>query len=154
MSHQTRRPLGMTFIIGFFILSIAMWIIGQGGAIIAYDFVAELGFQHDIRENVDPVMIETGRGIAFGDVVIQLPLFILGVIGLWRLRYYGVVASWMALAIHLYWITVAWAKQYFYLNASFTCEPFPVSLHGVLAFFFLFSVWASWYLFKKRAIFE
>ena len=154
MSHQKRRPLGIKFIIGFFILSIPIWIFGQGGAVVAYDFVAELGFQHDIRENVDPVMIETGRGIAFADAVIQLPFFILGVLGLWRLRYYGAVASWMALAIHLYWITVAWAKQYFYLNASFKCEPFPVSLHGVLAFFFLFSVWASWYLFKKRAIFD
>ena len=154
MSHQKRRPLGITFIIGFFILSISLWIIGQGGAIIAYDFVAELGLQHDIRENVDPVIIETDRGIAFGDVVIQLPLFILGVIGLWRLRYYGAVASWMALAIHLYWTTVAWAKQFFYLNASIKCEPFPVSLNGILAFFFLFSVWASWYLFKKRAIFD
>ncbi len=154
MSLQKRRPLGITFIIGFFILSIAIWIIGQGGAIIAYDSVAELGFQQDTRENADPVIVEVNRGIAFGDVVIQLPLFILGAIGLWRLRYYGAVASWMALAIHLYWTTVAWAKQFFYMNASIKCEPFPLSLHGTLAFFFLFSVWASWYLFKKRALLD
>jgi len=153
MSNQKRLPLAIMFIIGFFILSSILWIIGQGGAVVAYDSVAELGFQHDIKETADPVIIEVNRGIAVGDVVIQLPLFILGIIGLWRLRFYGAVASWMGLGMNLYWITVAWVKQYFYVNASFKCEPFPVSLHGVLTFFFLFSVWGCWYLFKKRAIF-
>ncbi|MFC1887368.1 hypothetical protein ACFLYK_01010 [Candidatus Cloacimonadota bacterium] len=113
-----------------------------------------MGFQHDVRENVDPVMIETSKGIAFADVVIQLPFFILAAIGLWRLRYYGIVASWIGLGINLYWITIAWAKQYLYLNASFECEPFPLALHGILSFFFLFSFWGIWYLFKKRALFD
>ncbi|MCP4367305.1 MAG: hypothetical protein GY797_04200 [Deltaproteobacteria bacterium] len=153
MSNQKNSPLGIKFIIGFFVLSIIIWIIGQGGAVISYDSVAKLGLQ-ETRESVDPVIVEVNRGIALGDVVIQLPLFILGVVGLWRLRYYGAVASWMALAIHLYWTTVAWAKQFFYLNASIKCQPFSVSLNGVLAFFFLFSAWASWYLFKKRALFD
>ena len=153
MSNKKNSPLGIKFIIGFFVLSIIIWIIGQGGAVISYDSVAKLGFQ-ETRESVDPVIVEVNRGIALGDVVIQLPLFILGVVGLWRLRYYGAVASWMALAIHLYWTSAAWAKQFFYLNASIKCQPFALSLHGVLAFFFLFSAWASWYLFKKRAIFD
>ncbi len=154
MRNQKRSPMGINFIIVFFVLSTILWTIGQGGAIIAYDSVAELGFQQDTRENSDPVIIEVNKGIAFGDVVIQIPFFIIGVIGLWRLTYYGAVASWMALAIHLYWTTTAWAKQLFYLNASIKCEPFPLSLHGTLAFFFLFSAWASWYLFKNRTLFD
>ncbi len=153
MGNQNKIPLGIKFISGFFILSIVLWTIGQGGAVISYDSVAKLGFQ-DTRECVDPVIVEVNRGIAFGDVVIQLPLFILAVVGLWRLKYYGAVASWMALAIHLYWTSVAWAKQFFYLNASIKCQPIALSLHGGLAFFFLFSAWAIWYLFKKRAIFD
>jgi hypothetical protein len=44
----------------------------------------------------------------------------------------------MALAIHLYWTSAAWAKQFFYLNASIKCQPFALSLHGGLASFFFF----------------
>ena len=154
MSHQKRRPRGVMVIIVFFLLSSVLWIVGQGGAIVAYDSVADLGFQHDKKESAEPAIIEVNRGIGFADVVIQVPLFILGVIGLWRLKYYGAAASFMALGIHLYWTIAAWAKQFFYLSASIKCEPFPLSLHGALAFFFLFSVWASWYLFKKRALFD
>ncbi len=154
MGNLRKRPLGVIFIMGFFILSSVFWIVGQGGAIVAYETVAELGLQHDALGSADPVIIEVNRGIAFGDVVIQLPFFVIGIIGLWRLRFYGAVASWMAMAIHLYWTATAWAKQYFYLSGSIKCEPFPVSLHGALAFFFLFSIWGSWYLFKKRGLFD
>lgn len=106
------------------------------------------------RESVDPVIVEVNRGIAFADVIIQIPLFILAVIGLWRLRFFGAVASWMVLGINVYWTTVAWAKQYFYLHASVKCQPFDIATHCILAFIFLFSVWASWHLFKNRTLFD
>ena len=138
-------------IIGFFVLSIVFWVVGQGGALIAYDTVAAFGLQ-ETRESVDPILVEVNRGIAFADVVIQLPLFIFAIIGLWRLRFYGAVTAWLTLGVHIYWPTVAWAKQYFYLQAGVKAEPFAISLHGALAFFFLFSVWASWYLYKNRQL--
>jgi len=99
-------------------------------------------------------VVEVNRGIAFADVVIQVPLFVLAIIGLWRLRFFGVVAAWLTMGVHMYWPTVAWAKQYFYLKAGVKCEPFAVSLHGILAFFFFCSVWASWYLYKNRQLFR
>jgi len=140
-------------IIGFFALSIILWIIGQGGAVISYDSVAKLGLQEQ-RESVDPDIVEVNRGIAFADVIIQIPLFLLAVIGLWRLRFFGTVASWMVLGINVYWTTAAWAKQYFYVHASVICQPFNITLHGILAFIFLFSIWASWHLFKNRMLFN
>jgi hypothetical protein len=151
MEQQQRVPLGIWLIISFFVLSITIWIVGQAGALFAYDAVAAFGLQ-ETRESVDPVVVEVNRGIAFADVVIQVPLFVLAIIGLWRLRFFGAVAAWLAMGVHMYWPTAAWAKQYFYLKAGVKCEPFAVSFHGILAFFFFCSVWASWYLYKNRQL--
>jgi hypothetical protein len=153
MEEQRKVPLGIWLIIGFFILSAAIWVFGQGGAVVAYDAVANLGFQ-EARESAHPIVIEVNRGIAFADVVVQVPLFLVAIVGLWRLRLYGAVASWLALGIHIYWPVVAWAKQCFYLRAGVKCEPFSNSFHGILAFFALFAVWASWYLYRNRQLFR
>lgn len=151
MEKPKKVPLGLWLIIGFFVLNIVIWVVGQGGALVAYDTVAPLGFQ-ETRESVDPILVQVNRGIAFADVVVQIPLFITAIIGLWRLRFYGAVAAWLALGVHIYWPTVAWAKQYLYLQAGVKADPFAPSLHGILAFFLLFSVWASWYLYTNRQL--
>ena len=151
LSGRRRVPLGIWLIIGFFVLSTAIWVFGQGGALVAYDTVASLGFQ-DVRESVDPILVQVNRGIAFADVVVQVPLFVVAIIGLWRLRFYGAVASWLASGIHVYWPTAAWSKQYLHLQAGVKCEPFAPSLHGILAFFLLFAIWASWYLYRNRQL--
>jgi hypothetical protein len=153
MEKQAKVTLGIKLIIGFFILNLIMFVFGQGGAVVSYDYVAQLGLQ-EARETVDPVIVVINRGIGLADVLIGVPLFILAIIGLWRLRYFGLVFSWMVLGISFYWTTVAWAKQSFYIQASVKCEPFNIGTHGVLAFVFVFSVWASWYLFKNRKLFD
>lgn len=153
MDNQKEVPFGIKIIIGFFLLSAILWIIGQGGAVIYYDSVAKMGFQEP-RESVDAVIVEVNRGIALADVIIQIPLFILAVMGLWRLKFFGAVASWLVLGISFYWPTVAWFKQYFYAHASVKCQPFDIPTHLILAFIFLFSIWASCYLFKNRMLFD
>ena len=153
MEKQKKAPLGIKLIIGFFILNLIMFVIGQGGAVVSYDYVAKLGLQ-EARETIDPLIVVVNRGIGLGDFLIGVPLFILAIIGLWRLRFFGAVFSWMVLGISFYWTTVAWAKQFFYIQASVKCEPFNTVEHGVLAFVFIFSVWASWYLFKNRKLFD
>lgn len=79
-------------IIGFFALLIVFWIVGQGGAVVAYDVVASLGAQES-PDRVDPVIVQVNRGIAFADVVVQLPRFVVAIIGLLRLRFYGAIAA-------------------------------------------------------------
>jgi hypothetical protein len=153
MKKQIKVTLGFKLIIAFFFLNLLMFIIGQGGAVVSYDFVAKLGLQ-EARETVDPVIVVVNRGIGLADFLIGVPLFIIAIIGLWQQRFYGAVFSWMVLGISLYWTTVAWAKQSFYLQASVKCEPFNAGTHGVLAFVFVFSIWASWHLFKNRNLFE
>ena len=153
MEKQKKLSLGIKLIIGFFILNLIMFVFGQGGAVVSYDYAAKLGFQ-EARETIDPVIVVINRGIGLADVLVGVPLFVLAIIGLWRLRFYGVVFSWMVLGISFYWTTVAWAKQSFYIQASVKCEPFNAGVHGVLAFVFVFSLWASWHLFKNRKLFD
>ena len=146
---QNKITLSVKFIIGFHILNLLMFVVGQGGAVISYDTVAGWGLQ-EARDTIDPVIVVVNRGIGLADVIIGVPLFIIAITGLWRQKYFGFVASWMVFAISLYWTTVAWSKQYFYAQASVKCEPFNIGVHFVLAFVFLFSLWGSWYLYKKR----
>ncbi|MFC2134904.1 hypothetical protein ACFLR4_02500 [Bacteroidota bacterium] len=153
MDNLPKVPLGIKFIIGFFVVNIIIFVIGQGGAVIAYDAVAKLGLQ-ELRESVHPVIVVVNRGIGFADFIIGVPLFIFAVIGLWKMRYWGAMVSWMVLGISFYWTSVAWAKQYFYLEASVKCPPFDMGTHFMLAFVFLFSLWASWYLFQNRKLFN
>jgi len=152
MTARRRIPTSVRIIIVFLVVSVFLWIVGQGGAVVAYDAVAELGF-HPERDHVDPITVLVTKGIAVGDILIQLPFFVVAILGLWRLRFFGVVAAWIALGINLYWITVAWAKQVYYLQAGVDTEPFGLGLHAPLAFMFLFSAWATWYLYQNRGAF-
>ena len=112
-----------------------------------------MGLQ-EARETIDPVLVAVNRCIGLVDFIIGVPLFFFSVIGLWRLKFYVVVFSWMILGISLYWPAVAWSKQSFYIMSSIKCEPFNLGVHGVLAFVFITLIWASWYLFKNRKLFN
>jgi len=150
---KSNIPLGIKAVIGFFVFCTIMWIVGQGGAVVAYDAVATLALQVP-RESVDPVIVEVNRGIGLADVLIEVPLLVVAIIGLSQLKFYGVVASWMALGINMYWPIVAWSKQSFYVQAGIKTEPFDAFLHTTLVFIFLFSAWASWFLYKNCNLFK
>jgi len=141
-------PLGIKFIVGFNLLNILLWTIGQGGAVIAYDTVASWGFQ-DPRSILDPVIVEVNRGIGLSDMIIMMPLFMIGVVGLWQLKFYGAVASWMAFGCSIYWPTIYWICQHFYGQAGIKYLPTTLQNTIILSIIFGFTLWASWYLFRN-----
>ncbi len=153
MHQPARMPLGIKIIIGFHLLSIVLWTIGQGGAVIAYDTVAKWGLQ-DPRESLDPVIVEVNRGTGFTDFIIQIPLFILAIIGLWRLKFFGAVISWLLLGMTIYWPVIAWSHNYFFARAGVKHHPFGIVTNLIITFIIIFAIWASWYLFRNRKLFE
>lgn len=149
---KEKVPAGVKVIIGFHFLCAVAWTIGQGGAVLFYDTVAGWGLQ-DPRESLDPVLVENNRGMGLTDFLIQIPLFILAIAGLWRMRFFGAVASWMIFGISLYWPMSYWSTQYFFREAGVRYVPAEAAPHILLAFIFIFSVWGTWYLFRKRTRF-
>ncbi len=154
MKKQEKLKLGIKLIIGFHILNTIIFIIGQGGATIAYDTVAQWGLQHDAIKTADPFIIIINRAVGLADFLIAVPIFILATIGLMKMKFYGIMTSFMILGINFYWTAVAWIKQIFYIQNAVKCEPFAVGTHGMLAFVFLFSIWGSWYLYQNRLQFD
>ena len=93
----------------------------------------------EARETVDPFCIVINKAIGLADVIIAPPIFIIATIGLWKMRFYGVMTSFMCFGIGFYWTAIAWIKQIFLIQAGVKCEPFDVGTHGMLGFVFLFS---------------
>ncbi len=147
------RRLGVKVIIGFHLVSLSLWLVGQTGAVVAYDSVAELGLQ-DPRSLLDPAIVEVNRGIGLADTLVLLPLHAMAALGLWSGRFYGVITSWMAFGVTVYWPTVFWCSQYFFGRAGVTHNttgPAAVILPGA---FLLTALWATWYLARNRHRFQ
>jgi len=148
VQSTTKISLGIKTIIGFHLFNIILWTIGQGGAVISYDTIAKWGLQ-DPREFIDPVIIQVNRAIGMADMIIMIPLFTVAAIGLWRQKYYGVIFSWLALGITLYWPVVFFCSQHFYKQEGIKYYPAPISTILFLSILLAFTLWASWYLAKN-----
>ena len=153
MTEEARFPVGIWVVVGFHLLNVLLWSVGQTGALLDYDFVAELGLQ-DARALVDPVIVQVNKGIAVADTVLMLPLFLLAVVGLVRRRFFGLVTSWLVLGITLYWPLVFWFSQYSYSEAGIRHVPLSGSTVIVPAVFFVMAAWAAWYLARHRGLFQ
>jgi hypothetical protein len=153
MTRTSGLPLGVKIIIGFHVFSFVIWLIGQTGAVVAYDTVAGMGLQGP-RALLDPAIVEVNRGIGLADTIVMLPLFLVATVGLLRRRFYGAVASWLAFGMTLYWPVVFWCSQGFYAEAEINHQPTSfatVLLPGVLL---LVAVWGSWCLARNRELFQ
>jgi hypothetical protein len=153
MTQTLGLPRGVKVIIGFHVLSFVLWFFGQSVAVVAYDMVAEWGFQ-DQRSLVDPVIVEVNRAIGLADTIVMLPLFIVAAIGLLRRKFSGAVVSWLVFGMTLYWPVVFWTSQGFYAAANIRHQPTAVAgivLPGALL---LIACWGSWYLCRNRAMFQ
>jgi hypothetical protein len=153
MLENSKVPVGLQLVIGFHLLNIVLWTIGQGGSVISYDLVAQWGLQ-DPRTFIDPAIVEVNRGIGLADMIIMIPLFIIAVIGLLGRKFYGAVASWLALGISLYWPVVFLCSQFFYGKNGIKHNPTDTSTIFILTFLLLITIWASWYLYNNRKLFK
>jgi len=153
MTRPSGLPLGVKVIIGFHIFSFVIWFFGQSMAVVAYDRVAEWGLQ-DPSALIDPVIVQINRAIGLTDTIVMLPLFIVAAVGLYRRRFYGAVASWLAFGMTVYWPVVFWCSQAFYAQAGIKhapTQPVAIILPGALL---LIACWGSWYLARNRELFQ
>lgn len=147
MTGEAKRPLGLKVVIGFHLVNLVIWFVGQTLAVVAYDTVSGWGLQGP-RDLLDPVIVEVNRAIGLTDTLVMLPLFVVAIVGLWRERFYGAVASWLVFGMTLYWPVVFWTSQRFFTAAGIRHAPVALSVVVVPAACMLMACWGSWYLYR------
>jgi hypothetical protein len=153
MQEPSKLPFGIKFIIGFHLVSFVLWLFGQTGAVVAYDTVAAWGLQEP-RALSDPALVEVNRAIGLADTFLMLPLFIVAVVGLLRIRFYGAVASWLVFGMSLYWPAVFFSMQAFYSAADIRHVSITMTVATILLANMAIAGWGSWYLAKNRKLFH
>lgn len=150
--REGRLRIGIALLIVFHLFNLVIWFFGQTIAIVNYDLVASWGLQEP-RSQIDPAIVAVNRGIALADTIFPIFLFAVAAFGLWSMRWYGAVVSWMIFGWSLNWPLVFWASQAFYAEAGIRHAPTGsagIILPGAL---WLIAAWGAVYLYRIRAQF-
>lgn len=128
-----------------------MLLLGQTGALINYEFAVTLGLQEPALQ-VTAVGVVMNQGFAVADTLVYLPLLMVGVIGLWLHKAWGLFAMIAAFAITVYWPLACLFMLFYSKNIpgfafdkylSYTILLLSISFLGLLSLR---------YLYKKRHI--
>ncbi len=140
--------------IGFWVLMIPgllilfMLIFGQMISFIDYDFTVSLGLQESVNV-IGEFGVASNKAFGVGDTLIYLPLLILGLIGLWQKKGWGLIAMVGALAITAYWPIVNLFFLYFAKDLpGFNFTDF-VSYTIVLSLISIYGLWGMWYIYRN-----
>ncbi|MFC1490289.1 hypothetical protein ACFL6K_03675 [Candidatus Latescibacterota bacterium] len=133
------------------ILLLAMLLSGQMMSFINYDFTVSFGLQES-EDVIGESGVALNKGFGVGDTLIYTPLMIIGLIGLWRKKVWGVFAMTGSLAITAYWPMVTIFILLFSRGTpGFNFTDFTL-YNIVLTSITLFGIWGVWYLYKNRKI--
>ena len=152
MSPAGKVPTGAKVIVVIHLFSFGLWLVGQTGAVVAYDRVAALGLQGP-REMLDPVVVEVNRAIGLADTIVMLPLFLFAAVGILRKRFYGAVGSWLVFGMTLYWPVVFFCSQGFYAAMGVRHQPTSPTVVLLPAALMALALWGSWWLGRNRRLF-
>ena len=143
--------------IGFWVLTIPgilillMLIFGQMISFIDYDFTVTLGLQESANI-IGEFGVASNKAFGVGDTVIYLPLLILGLLGLWQKKTWGIFTMVGALAITAYWPMVNLFFVYFAKGLpGFNFTDF-ITYTIVLSLISIYGLWGMWYIYQKRKI--
>lgn len=147
-----KRGPGFWVLISVALFLNTMMLVGQTGALINYEFSVSIGLQESAEE-VTEVGVAWAKGFAFGDTLVYLPLFIMGIVGLLKRQPWGMYSMFGALAITAYWSLVS---LYAFLSGldAMNLGPgkyifFSIGLPLIAAY----GLWGMVFLFKNRTRF-
>jgi hypothetical protein len=130
-----------------------MFVAGQTLSLIDHDITVSLGLQES-KEEISDVGIAFAKGFAFGDTVIYIPLFLIGITGLFRRRSWGIFSMFGALAITVYWPLVHLFAIYAGKSSMHLSPGKYLSYSIMLPLIALYGLWGMWFLHKNRAEFS
>jgi hypothetical protein len=153
MSKTEALPAGVKVILAFHGVSFFLWVLGQTGAVLAYDTVSAWGFQSP-RYLVDPVVVAVNRAIGLTDTLVMLPLYLVAILGLLRQRFFGAVASWLVFGMSFYWPVEFFSQQFFFAEAEIRNMPISPLVAAVPLVTMFMAGWGTWYLARTRTLFR
>ena len=146
-----KRTIGFWILMIFGILILVMLLIGQMMSFINNEFTVSIGLQESV-DVIGEMGIAVNKGFGVGDTIIYIPLLVIGLLGLWIKKEWGVFAMASALGITAYWPMVSIFLLLFAKGSpGFNFTNFT-SYAIILIAFTIYGIWGLWYLYKKRNI--
>lgn len=112
---QIRRTFGFWALIIFSVFLLVMILVGQTGCLINYNFAVMLNLQ-EAEHVITPFGVAMNKGFAFADTCIYVPFLLLGMIGLWFKKTWGLFCMLCTLGITAYWPIACLAMLFFAKN--------------------------------------
>lgn len=148
---KTKRTAGLWFILISGIFLLCFFVLGQTMSLINYDFTVALGLQEP-KNVISEIGVAINKGFGAGDTIVYIPLFLAGLIGLWKRKSYGLFAMTGAFAITAYWPMCC----IFFLFFARGSHGFHFSNYAsytiILTLLTVYGLWGLWYLYKSRKL--
>ncbi|MGB5667699.1 MAG: hypothetical protein WBM53_12690 [Maribacter sp.] len=147
---NNKRKIRFWALISIGILLGIFLIVGQTLSLINYDLAIALGLQESEQE-VGKVGIAFGKGFAFSDTVIYIPLLIAGIIGLIKGKKWGLYSMFGSLAISVYWPIVHLFAIYIERNVFALHPDKYISFPLILSLIIIYGLWGMWFLYNHQS---
>lgn len=144
-----KRTLAFWFLIIIGFLLIIVYLLGQTMAFINYDFTVAMDLQEPTEE-ITSVGVAFNKGFGVGDTFLYIPLFILGIYGMWHRKTIGLYSMFGAMAITAYWPIVCLTALYFAKGSEGFHFTEYSSYTVILSLITLYGIWGMWYIFTNR----
>jgi hypothetical protein len=149
MEATKKRTTGFWFLTGFGVFLTILYVLGQTMAVINYDFAVSIDLQEPVNE-ITEIGVALNKGFGFGDTVIYIPLFVIGIIGLLKRTALGLFAMLGAMAVTVYWPVVSLSTVMFAKGATGWYFTDYRSYSIVLSLIALYGIWGFIFLYKNR----
>ena len=133
------------------ILVLIMLFLGQMMSFINYEFTVATGLQESVNV-IGEMGVAVNKGFGVGDTIIYIPLLIMGLVGLWIRKEWGIFTMAGALGITAYWpmvvlFTLIFAKG----SPGFNFTNYR-SYTIILTLITIYGIWGLVYLIRRRKV--
>ena len=133
------------------ILVLVVLFLGQMMSFINYEFTVMIGLQESV-DVLGEMGVAVNKGFGVGDTIIYIPLMVMGLIGLWIRKEWGILTMAGALGITAYWPMVS----LFLLLIARGSPGFNFTNYTsyaiILILITIYGIWGLWYLIKRREV--
>ena len=108
------RPFAFWFVMAFLVFDLLFFLIGQTGALFAYNFTVRMGLQESVQA-VGEYGVQVNRSFGLADTVIAIPLILFSLAGLYKRKRWALTTLAAFIGITIYW-PVFCAGLFFFLK--------------------------------------